>query len=357
MHSKRVRTIVIVIVALLAIAAAVAVYVVLSRDSVVQVSSPWPGADSERSIAKPEAPAVWPLTGLPAPSADAPAALRIVSVKIENSPEARPQSGIQSADVVYESITEGGITRFNCLFHSTNPEELVGPVRSARLSDTHIVPQYSSLFVFSGASTWVNSKIRAAGLENLSEDIGVSTGYERLTSRYAPHNLFLDLATMREEAVRRGFSSTQQIKPLAFDRASVDTTQPISHITVPFSPANTSEWTYDPAAAVYLRENNGRAHEDHLTGEQVTATNVVVLWARMVAQGTRDVTGSTTYDIELTGSGRATIFRDGAKIDCTWQASADAPPTFKGTDGTAVRLSPGNTWFQVVPTSVNISME
>lgn len=358
MESKKARIIAIAAAAVLVIAAGAAAYLFLTgEDAVVQVSSPWPTADSERSIPKPEAPPVWPLTGLPAPSSEAPAAMRVVSVKIENSPAARPQSGIQSADVVYESITEGGITRFNCMFHSTNPDELVGPVRSARLSDVDIVPQYSPLFVFSGASGGVNSAVRAAGLENLSQDVGVSTGYDRVSFRAAPHNLYLDLTVIREEAVRRGFSATQEIKPLAFERGAADSTQTVSHVSIPFSTANTSEWTYDPGADAYLRENNGRVHTDALTEEQISARNVVVMWARMVAQNKRDVTGSTTYDIELTGSGQATIFRNGTKIDCTWETSGDVPPSFKAADGTAVRLAPGNTWFQVIPTNVNIAME
>jgi len=98
-------------------------------------------------------------------------------------------------------------------------------------------------------------------------------------------------------------------------------------------------------------------HSDALTGEQITAKNVVVLWARMDATAKRDVAGSTTYDIVLTGSNRATVFRNGQRFDGTWTATADSPPTFKATDGTAVRLAPGNTWFQVIPSDLNITME
>jgi len=116
------------------------------------VVSNWPGATGERPAPKPAEPLVWPLTGLTAPSSEA-ISSRVVSVKIENSREARPQAALQSADVVYESVTEGGITRFNALFHSQAPTT-VGPVRSARLSDTDIVPQYKALFCFSGASAY-----------------------------------------------------------------------------------------------------------------------------------------------------------------------------------------------------------
>lgn len=357
MDSKRTRIIVGVSIAALVIVGAAALYFMFAPGEEPEVASAWPAADTERVVPKPDRPPIWPLTGLPAPDAETPANTRVVSVKIENSPSARPQSGIQSADVVYESITEGGITRFNCLFHSQDPGDLIGPVRSARLSDIGIVPQYEALFVFSGANAQVNKKVREAGLENLSEDAGVSYGYTRVSFKSAPHNLYMSLVKMREEGVKRGFDRTQAILPLAFVRGSAEETQAVSKITVPFSPANTAVWTYDTARDAYLRVNNGKAHTDRLTGEQVHATNVVVLWAKMVAQSKTDVTGSTTYDIELIGSGRGTVFRNGQKIDMTWTGEKGAAPTFEAADGTQVRLAPGNTWFQVVPTNVNIAMQ
>ncbi len=346
----------IIVVVLLAGAAAAAWLLLSSTEPPTEVSSAWPRADSERVVPKPPEPPTWPLTGLPAPDTETPKNTRIVSVKIENSPQARPQSGIQDADVVYESITEGGITRFNAMFHSKVPST-IGPVRSARLSDIDIVPQYSALFVFSGASGQVNSAVRSAGIENLSQDAGVTYGYKRVSSRKAPHNLYIDLNKIREEAKRRGFASEQKIAPLAFEKRAVEATPAITVVDIPFSPANRVKWTYDAANDYYLRENNGRVHNDALTGEQVHSKNVVVMWAKMTSAGKRDVTGSMTYDIELVGSGRVSVFRNGQRYDGVWEATADAPPVFKAQDGTQIRLAPGNTWFQVVPTDVNIVMQ
>lgn len=343
-------------VSVVLIVAGVVAYVVLADKPPVELTSPWPVADSERVMPKPSAPALWPLTGMPAASPDTPANTRIVSVKIENSPQARPQSGIQSADLVYESITEGGITRFNCLFHSTDPGE-VGPVRSARLSDTDIVPQYDALFAFSGASGSVNAAVKAAGLQNLSQDVGVTYGYRRSKDHAAPHNLYLTLAKAREEGVKRGYPAIQVLRPLQFDKRSAESSITVNKITVPFSDSNVTEWTYDVAAGRYLRVNNGRVHEDALTDGQVHARNVVVLWAKMSAVSKRDVAGSQTYDIELVGSNRCSVFRDGTRFDGTWEAAKGKPPVFTAEDGAAIRLAPGNTWFQVVPSSVNITMQ
>jgi len=319
------------------------------------IVSYWPTAERERIVAKPVEPPSWPLTGLAAPDADA-VKQRIISVKIENSPQARPQTNLQRADVVYESIAEGGVTRFNAMFHSQTPED-AGPVRSARLSDLHIVPQYGALFVFSGASTSVNSAIRRTEIENLSEDAGVSYPYYRSSQRAAPHNLFVVFSKAREEAKRRGMPTTRDNKGLVFDkRASAEATPSVRSIDIPFSQANRVRWTYDAKSNTYFRENNGKVHTDRATGKQITASNVVVLWAKHEA-ATRDKFGSVTYRITLTGTGRCSVFRDGQRYDGTWSAAADAPPTFKAEDGAQIKLTPGNTWIQVVQTTVNITMK
>ena len=322
-----------------------------------EVVASWPTADGERAIPEPAEPLRWPLTGLDAPSEDA-ITQRVLSVKIENSPSARPQSGLQAADVVYETVTEGGITRFNALFHSTSPDP-IGPVRSARLSDITIVPQYGALFAFSGGSETVDAAVRRAGLENLSQDAGVSAPYYRSSERAAPHNLYMHIDEMRAEAAGRGMPTTAEPKPLAFDRGSGSASggQPVAEIDIPFSTANRVVWTYDSTLNAFLRANNGSTHTDALTGEQISARNVVVLWARYIPQGSRDKAGSTTYDVELAGSGRVSVFRDGLRYDGTWEATEAAPPVFKAADGTQIKLAPGNTWFQVVSTDVDIALK
>lgn len=320
-----------------------------------EVVTPWPGADSERTVAKPAEPPRWPLTGLDAESAEI-VTRRVVSVKIENSGEARPQTNLQLADVVYESVTEGGITRFNAIFHSQEPD-VVGPVRSARLSDTYIVPQYHALFAFSGASTPVNNAVRSAGIENLSEDAGITKPFTRSSKRSRPHNLYGDVGEIRAEGARRGMPTTLSITGLAFDRAaSTDATPVVTAITIPFSSYNTVKWTYDAASGTYLRINSGKPFMDEGTGKQLSAVNVVVIWAQHKA-ASADKVGSTTYDIVLSGSGRATVFRGGQQFDCTWEAGKDAPPVFKAADGSAVKLAPGNTWMQVIKTDINITTQ
>jgi hypothetical protein len=294
----------------------------------------------------------WPFTGKDAPSTEA-VEKRPLSIKIENSPSARPQIGLNSADVVYETITEGGITRFNCIFHSKLPKT-VGPVRSARLSDMWIVPQYDGLFFFSGTSDSVSRAVRKYKLPDLSQDAGVSYPYWRASDRSAPHNLMLDTSKAYKEAKKRDFRMTTEVSGLQFDRLPAETTPTVTTIKIPFSQANSVRWEFDEDSDDYKRWNNGAVHRDRASGKQVNPRNVVVMWAKYTA-ATRDMVGSTTYDIDLGGSGKAAVFRNGQRYNCTWKADRDNVPRFVDEDGQPVKLAVGRTWFQVVPTDAKIS--
>ncbi|HEX9092502.1 MAG TPA: DUF3048 domain-containing protein [Coriobacteriia bacterium] len=316
------------------------------------VEAVWPLAIAERAVARPAGPIRWPLTGLEAPSEDA-VKVRIVSVKIENSPAARPQSGLEKADVVYETVTEGGITRFNALYQSQTPAT-IGPVRSARASDIYLVPQYQALFAHCGGETALQVALRAKKYGDMDQFFNPAP-YHRARDRAAPHNLYMDLAKLRSDAIsRRGFAAAAQVRGLAFDRSERVATATVTAVTVPFAPDNKVSWAYDAATKTYLRSINGKVHGDKLSGRQFAARNVVVLWAQVKPREHRDAIGSPTIEIILNGSGRATVFRNGLRYDCTWQTKGDTPPVFKASDGTTVRLSPGVTWFQVIANDQDI---
>ena len=340
----------------LALAAALVLSIALlpGCKKVREVASNWPRADRERSVSKPAEPPRWPLTGLDAPD-EAAIKQRIVSVKVENSPAARPQTGLQDADVVYEMLTEGGITRFHALYHSTIPKA-VTPVRSARMPDLQILKQYKSILAYSGANRDVNRALANGKVDTMDFSVN-PVAYYRGGSKPAPHNLFVDVAKVRREAIaKRKYAETADVRGLSF-APSTETTSPATEIVIPFSPANRADWSYDAAEGHYLRQNNGKRHIDAATGEQLHADNVVVVWTKISQLSRRDVTGSPTLDFTLTGKNRASIFRGGVRIEATWESKADAPPIFRAKDGTLIKLKPGNTWFQVVPTAVNISFD
>jgi hypothetical protein len=327
----------------------------------------------EDTLAPPE-PTSWffPLTGVE--TGDEEATLRRpLSVKIENTPMARPQTGLSSADVIYETVTEGGITRFNCLFQSRIPEE-VGPVRSARLSDLSIVPQYDALFFFSGANSYVNSEIKSAGLTNMSHN-SASSLYYRVDYREAPHNLYLSLAKSTGPATEKGFATTAETaRSLEFANGATATTgadtgtgqvgdstmdstservdlPDAMRVSVTFSDSYVAGWAWDEMSQTYLRSMD-EATIDAATNEQIAATNLIVLRTSYT-----DAPDNKTLFISLNGTGEATLFIGGKRIDGTWESDGTTPPRFKDASGTPILLTPGGTtWFQVLDPSWNLAV-
>jgi hypothetical protein len=314
------------------------------------IVSAWPPASTERTVASSNGTPTWPLTGLSAPSAAA-RLIRVVSVKIENAPAARPQSGLDQADVVYETLTEGGITRFNALFQSHTPKT-AGPVRSARPSDFAVVPQYHALFAHVGGDSLVRKELANHTVYDDMDQFFDPGPYVRVPGRPAPHNVYVDLTKLRAAAVKRGYVATEAITGLAFAGSVAEATPTVTLLTVPFSSSNRVTWRYDAASRMYARAVNGKPHVDKLSGKQYKARNIVVLWARTSSFGTNGV----LREITLTGTGRASVFLSGVRYDGTWTASADAPPLLRGPDGRVIRLDPGNTWFEVIGNELDILM-
>ncbi|MDR1412430.1 MAG: DUF3048 domain-containing protein [Actinomycetes bacterium] len=306
-------------------------------------------------VPPPPEPVLWPFTGLE--SADASAVLnRPISVKIENSALARPQMGLNHADVIYETIAEGGITRFNLIFQSDIPKE-IGPVRSARLSDMWIVPQYGNgLFFYSGSNSQVSKRIKKHKLANLSHGKVGTAMYHRVSFRHAPHNLYLDLNKAYKTAKKKKFAVVEDatIPGLTFGESVHSSEVTATSVTIPFSANFKMKWSWDAEKAVYKRSTNGKKQTDAIDKSRVTATNVVVLWAKYTKQGKKDPAGNGTYDINLGGEGKCAVFRDGKRIDGTWKADRSAPPKFYDETSTEVTLNPGRTWFEVPPTDIKI---
>jgi len=336
---------------LIAIAAMLAVSATGCKQEQAKVTTPQPKANKERVVPEPPKPAIWPLTGEDAPSAED-ITKRPLSVKIENLRPARPQTGLVAADVVYETKVEGGITRFNAIFQSNVPEK-VGPVRSARLSDIYIVPQYDGLFCFSGAHVSVRNKVAANKLADLSQGHAPAP-YERSGARSAPHNLYMKTAKAYTAAKNKGYRVTTDNAGLQFLEASDVTTDAVTEITIPFSAYQTTKWKFRDG--MYYRSNGGDKHIDTITGKQIDADNVVVMWCKYT-DAKRASHGSTTWEIAMSGQGRVSVFRNGNRYDGTWNADKSSPPKFMDANGAPIKLNPGRTWFEVIPLDGKINMK
>ncbi len=298
-----------------------------------------------------------PLTGLPV---DDPALLdwRPVAVKISNAPPlVRPQAGIGQADVVFEHYAEGGLTRFTAVFLSQLPRR-VGSVRSARLIDVEIPEMFESYLVYAGSSQGVRERIEATGFADRAF-YGVETGppaYYRDPEIPIPHNLFADLVAVHELAAQRGVATPppQEYSALAFAEDPPPGGSPAAAIDLRYD-ASGVFYRYDAESGLYLRWSDGQPHFDANTDRQVTAANVVILYAVHVEDESiieSQWEGSVSYSIEiqLWGEGPAVFFRDGKRYDGTWER-ADRHEMFvlRDANGDVMRLKPGVTFFQLVP--------
>ncbi|MDR1953655.1 MAG: DUF3048 domain-containing protein [Clostridiales Family XIII bacterium] len=281
---------------------------------------------------------------------------RPLSVKIENSSAARPQMGLNEADIIYETMVEGGETRFNCIFQSTIPDE-VGPVRSARHSDLWIVPQYQGLFFYSGANAEVLGKLRKIDIGDMSHNAAGSL-YHRVSFRSAPHNLYLELSKAYEKAAEIGIeTSSENLTPLKFGVSDAVPTATASALTVSFASKSAARWDWNAERQVYLRTQGGGPHKDATTDEQIFSTNVVVIVAEYTKAQTLDPAGNPTYDTNLGGTGKAIVFKDGMQYDCQWTADKDTPPKFTDAAGKEITLNPGRTWIEVPTPAISITIE
>ncbi|MFN2525955.1 MAG: DUF3048 domain-containing protein [Actinomycetota bacterium] len=288
-----------------------------------------------------------PLTGLEPPS---PAALErpAIALKIENSPAARPQHGLEDADLVYEEIVEGGITRFMAIFHCGTSKQ-VGPVRSARFDDPKIARPFTTMIAFSGANDIVETELEKRGIAAIDEDDAPGALFRIPPGVLEIHNLFGHVEKLRALARERNIEPPPQ-NYFKFDAAPTSEARRVRRITVNFTSGNTIEYRWKKEA--WHRYEAGQPFMS-AAGEQIAVPNVLIQEVE-VNNSPRifDAAGNPSPDIDLTSSGRALLFRDGALINGRWISKKEGTVTiFETKDGTAFTFAPGSIWIALVPSS------
>jgi hypothetical protein len=308
------------------------------------------------------APVYWPLTGI---KADDPAKTkrRPMNVRLPNDPSARPQVGLAKADIVFEMIVEGGITRYSAIFHSQDPAA-VGPTRSYRFSDLHITQMVRGALVASGATVEerdaVTRSMRAGNMISVDAERD-GRGYYRVGGRGGLNNLFVDLTVARGSVNDAGGKDPVDVPPLAFFPSlehdgmagGFKTSTEATTVTIPLREPST--FTYDAGSRGYRRSQGGAATIDPDGNVPVLARNVVVIhtdyWETSVVE---DIYGSKGLDYRMTGGGKALVFRDGRKVEGTWKRDGPLDMfTFYDQAGEQIQLNPGQTWVHfLLPTAV-----
>ncbi len=286
-----------------------------------------------------------PLTGLPIEPSRA--GRPVLIVKIDNAPLARPQVGLNEADVVFEEAVEGGVTRFAALYHSRDAP-VVGPVRSARSTDIFIASALNRpLFAYSGASPPFQALIARAPLV----DVGVDRfpgDYRRQGDRRAPYNQFSSTPALFAHAPA---GSGPPPRLFAFRAMGEDAAgaSPAAGVNIEYRGriVTSVQYRWDPAAASWKRSQDGGPHVDN-ANVQVAPRNVVVQLVNYRSTGHRDRSGADVPEAELVGEGEAWVFTDGKVVKGRWRkTSPQAVTQYLDRSGAPVPMTPGQTWVEL----------
>lgn len=267
----------------------------------------------------------------------------VTGIMIENSPDARPQSGLKDSGVVFEAIAEGGITRFLVLYQEQKPQ-LIGPVRSVRMYYVDWVAAFNASVAHIGGSAAALTEVRNGSYRDIDQFFNAGS-YWRATDRYAPHNVYTSFQKLDALNATKGYTTSQFTGFTRKDSVAVNPPTATS-IDVQISSALfNSHYAYNAATNTYDRSQAGAPHTDREAG-QISPRVVVAMKVnqqRVFEDGWRE-------QINAIGSGTAYIFQDGTVQEVTWQKlSKTQQITFTDATGKDVPLARGQTFITAVP--------
>lgn len=275
---------------------------------------------------------------------------RPIVVTIDNQGQARPQSGISSADIVYEIPAEGGISRYLAVFYHGSAEK-IGPVRSARPYLVDIAKEWNAVYIHCGGSQDA-LKYLANGDLPYANQFSNGKYFWRDKNRNAPHNLYTSSEELLQLLEDKGWNESVSVSGFNFleEGQTIDSQTQVSEVEIKY-PAARDEYVYDSTQGGYLRYVNGDSFIDAATDAQIIAANILV---QEVHSTVLDSEGRLAID--MVSSGDALLFTQGLVKEGVWQRdSLSGRTVFKDAEGGEWPLSPGQTWIQVVDQNVRIS--
>jgi hypothetical protein len=267
-------------------------------------------------------------------------------VVIENTPQARPQSGLADACLVYALPTEARITRFMAAFCDRTPAA-IGPVRSVRRHMLDLSSDIGAVLVHAGYSEEARQLIAGNRLPVINQ-FARPAPFWRDSTRPMPHNLYTGFDRLLLEAAKRPVEVLEKPLPFTFsyDGPSAATAPaPAAVVTLDYGSPYAVRYTYEAARRRYLREQDDAPHRD-TDGRQIAASSVLVVFVRW-----RDnlVNGTPSSQIDLVGDGRLAIISGGRLIEGRWMRGVGGPLTLANGAGRGVVLPPGPVWIELFP--------
>ena len=297
-------------------------------------------------------PYTYPLTGIK--TAEEPTS-RPIAITINNHPDARPQSGISKADIVYEMLVEGDATRLLAIFQSNLPEK-IGPVRSARDYFIQLAKGFDSLYIAHGYSPEAHQMLKSGVVDHINGMQYDGIYFNRSTNRKAPHNSYITAKNiaLATEKLNISLENDKNVDYTFYtDEDSVKMGNKANKIYMNYFSQNSSYssiYSYDAESKKYYKSSPQGNTVDELVDEQVAISNVLFFETThkvIDTEGRRDIT--------LTGGGNAYVFQHGQMREVKWTNNNGLIYAVEQ-DGSKVPLVPGNTWIHFVPSSPGLSV-
>lgn len=271
-----------------------------------------------------------------------------LAVMIENHTDARPQTGLSKADIVYEALAEGGITRFMAIFLQEDSD--MGPVRSARPYYLDWATEYDSAYAHFGGSPTALGNIKNFGIKDLDGlSIGAPT-FERSSKRPSPHNVYTTTQKLRAQADKKGYKKGADIVSWKFLDKEPKREERAAAIDLQIGFLGTFGynvlWRYNPDTNSYFRFTGGAAHIDALTNSQLETKTIIV----ETVSTSPDPSGHSRLFMNTIGSGALKVFENGKVIEGSWKKdSRTARTQLLDSDGKDIKLNRGKIWVDIIP--------
>jgi hypothetical protein len=265
---------------------------------------------------------------------------------IENSTDARPQSGLTGAEMVFEAVAEGGITRFLAVYQCQSSIKEIGPVRSARTYYVDWAKGLDALYAHVGGSPDGLAEIESLNVADLNQ-FSLGTYFWRSSNRVAPHNVYTTIEKLYEAALSKSLKTTGKFDALKHkekESTATSSTTKLTSLAVGFSSTNYNVlWNYDSVDNVWFRTHAGVKQLDTNNQKQISAKNIAVAFTGISTRS------DGRKDIVTTGTGDALVYIDGKEVKATWKKkTTSAMLKFYDENGKEIQFNPGNLWIEFV---------
>lgn len=285
--------------------------------------------------------------------------MRPMAVMIDNEgTRVLPQGGLDKAQIVYEVIVEGGLTRLMPVFWGTEPE-MIGPVRSARHYFLDFSMEYDAVYVHYGGSPQAGADIKKLKQDEIDGlYLGSDVFWDLTKDKGNWQDSYTSMEKLKKHAEKKKFHTTAEVKfPFTYNEAGKDVVpagENAAVVTLKY-PSMTSKYEYDSASGIYKRFRYGKEHMERVSGKQLTAKNIIVLYVP-----SWDIKGDYAgrQDMKTTGSGNGYFISCGKAVKIKWsKESRSAQTSYTYENGDPLVLNRGQTWIQIMPVNARVTME